>query len=273
MGDMDRLFNYLPPRTYGIVSAYHGDEILALVAGVTIREDDSLLLSFPKANPFRKGELVTIHLDNRTGIETFTPDLRVYRCSYKGLVVDSRGEELVVAPEEFLLRYSNRAVIEYMRDGYRYPPDGREGRDLAAASLDPGLLPDPHEEANKLGVWITRGIDRPHTTVMAFLSSRKDDIFVISNRDSFKSSLAHKDGRCAFAIDHRAEYNFERKYEWNYTILTAEARLVPKESPDFGRIQALFVEKNPWEIAFFTGPWVELFHLEPLKILCPDTYA
>jgi hypothetical protein len=108
---------------------------------------------------------------------------------------------------------------------------------------------------------------------MAFLSSKDDDIFVISHEGSFKSSLIHRDDRCMFAIDHRASYNFERRYEWNYTILKARAEIVEKDDPSFREIQSMFVEKNPWELPFFSDPKAELFHLEPLEIMCPEKYA
>jgi hypothetical protein len=262
----------LPRQTYGVVCSYQGIEIVSIIAGVLILDDDSLILHFPKVNPFHVGEKLTIHLDNRTGIEEFTNELRVYRCSYKALVTEEKNDEIKVIPQEYLLRFSNKSEIIYVNSNYDYPFDNRKIIELEPSHLTVNVLPDPHEKENKLGVWITRAVDRPHTTVMAFLSSKNDDIFVISQKGTFKSSLIHKDDRCMFAIDHRASYHFEKRYEWNYTIIKAKARIVEKNDPMFFEIQTMFVEKNPWELLFFTDPQVEMFHLEPIEIMCPEKY-
>lgn len=270
---MERLDSFIPRRTYGIASAYRGDELVAAVAGVTIGDDGALALSFPGPQPFLAGDRLTVHLDNRTGVEHYDSELRVYRCSWKGLVTRSSPEGLVAGPEEYLLMYSNRAVIDYKAPGFAYPADVRPELGLPAA--DPGalVLPDPGENDNKLGVWITRGVDRPHSTVMAFLSTPEDHIYLVSQRGSRKSGLIHRDPRCLFAMDHRANFHFERRIDWNYTIVRARASIVAPADPAFGAIQATFVEKNPWELAFFSDPSIELFHLEPLEILCPEKFA
>jgi hypothetical protein len=270
---MNHLVQYLSRRTYGVVCAYHGAEIVGIIAGVVINDDDSLILHFPKVNPFLVGEKITIHLDNRTGIELFDIGLRVYRCSYKGIIAEELKDALRVVAEEYVVRYGDRSILEYNNPGYKYPLDSREPRKLSRMKLAEDILPDSREKENKLGVWITRGVERPHTTVMAFLSSIKDDIFVISHSDSYKSKLIHKDPGCMFAIDHRASYNFEKKYEWNYTIIRAMAEIIERDDPIYSRIQAMFVEKNPWEQVFFTDQKAELFHLEAIELMCPEKYG
>jgi hypothetical protein len=267
------LADYLPRQTYGIMCGYQKNEIISVVAGVTISDDDSLWLQFPKVNPFHINQKITIHLDDRTGVEVYTHDFRVYRCSYKGIVSEESNNGIKVIPEEFTLRYSNNTVIGYRDTQYQYPLNVRENIKPGISRITGDILPNINEQENKLGVWITKAPDRPHTTVMAFLSSKNDDIFVISHNGTFKSSLIHKDSACMFAIDHRASYNFERKYEWNYTLVKAKAGIVERSDKAFVEIQAMFVEKNPWELLFFTDPRVEMFHLEPIEIMYPEKLA
>jgi hypothetical protein len=229
-------------------------------------------LQFPKVDPFEIEDKVTIHLDNRTGVELFTIELNVYRCSYKGIISEKSPDGVKVLAEEFVLRFGNQDLLRYSNSSYGFPVDIRNEAKLQDTELNEDILPDAKENENKLGVWITRAVERPHTTVMAFLSSKNDDIFVISHEDTFKSSLIHKDKRCMFAIDHRASYLFERKYDWNYTIIKAEAEIIGKGNSFFDKIQALFVEKNPWEAPFFTDEKVELFHLKPIEVMYPEKY-
>jgi hypothetical protein len=261
----------LPQQTYAIAAGYTGDEIIAVVAGALINEDDSIRLIFPKGNPFRAGQKITLHLDNRTGAEAFSVELRVYRCSYKALMIKAEKNEGLATPLEYDLRFSDKSAEFFKAPGYEYPEDKRGEKMIEKAKLKEALITDDKEKSNKLGVWITKAPEQPHTTVMAFLSTSKDDIFIISHKDSFKSRLVHRDGDCCFAIDHRANYVFEKAYDWNYTIIRGKVREVPRESDLFVDIQQMFVEKNPWEFAFFTAPNMELFCLSPEEILTPDT--
>lgn len=265
---MIRLRDYLPERTYSVASAYSKDRIVAQVAACAIRSDSSLLLQFPKPHRFSAGDRVTVHLDNRTGVESLDINLRVYRASYRGIVAAVQDDLVEVELVHYQLFFGNRVVAEEKAQGYSYPPDDRPEAPIPPSSLDRTIFPDEREAENKLGVWITRAQLWPHSTVMAFLSSREDDIFLISHRDNYKSSLIHRDRRCCFAIDHRATFLFERAVDWNFTVLEAEASLIGQDSPLFGRVQAEFVRKNPWEEPFFTDSHVELFHLKPLGILC-----
>lgn len=102
---MTRLRDFLPTRTYSIACSYAGERIVAYVGGCTIRSDDSLLLHFPKTHSFAVGDRITVHLDNRTGVELLDIELRVYRASYRGTVVSSRIDDIVVAPLHYQLFY------------------------------------------------------------------------------------------------------------------------------------------------------------------------
>lgn len=61
--------------------------------------------------------------------------------------------------------------------GYRFPEDSRPETALPSIDTRKVYLPNEKEKENKLGVWITRAEERPHTTVMAFLSSTRDAPF------------------------------------------------------------------------------------------------
>ncbi len=270
---MPGINQYIPRNTYAVVSAYRGDELVGIVAGAVIEDDDTLRLRFPKANPFVVGQEITAHLDNRTGVEEFTPDIRVHRCSYKGVVVRSTAGEAEAMPVEYVLRYSTHTLIDFRRPGYEYPSDPRTERPIPPTDLDIRMIPDPKEQENKLGVWITRARERPHTTVMAFLSSPADDIFVISHEGTFKSQNVHRDSRCLFAIDHRSSFHFQKAIDWNYTVIRGVARTVPRGTPLFDSVQGLFIEKNPWELMFFSDPKVEMFHISPEEVMCPEKYC
>lgn len=267
------LARYLPPRTYAVVSAYEGDDLVGIVAAAEIGTDDSIRLDFPKVNPFRDGQALTIHLDNRTGVESFTPELLVYRASVKATAGACREFSLRAIPVEYAVIYSSRVVDSFMAPGWGYPADRRPVVALPETPLERLALADERERDNKLGVWITRAVDRPHTTVMAFLSSVDDDIFLISHEDTFKSKCLARDGRCLYAIDHRASYRFEKAIDWNYTVIRGETYVVPRSNPLFDELQARFVEKNPWELGFFMDPKVVLHHVRPLEVMCPEKYA
>lgn len=264
---MSILRKYLPARTYSIVCAYHGDDIDARVGGTEIGTDDSLSVFFPKPHAFRTGDAVTIHLDDRTGVEELSIEMRVYRGSYKGQVTATTADRIEVRPVQFQLYYGTYQMEEFTEPGYRFPADDRPEVPLPASPLPAPLLPDERERENNLGVWITRANGRPHTTVTAFLSSTEDDIFLISHIGTFKSACIRRDRRCCFAIDHRANYLFEKALDWNFSILRAEASVIPRNTELFTGVRAQFIQKNPWEEPFFTNPQMELIHLQPLGLV------
>ncbi len=126
---------------------------------------------------------------------------------------------------------------------------------------------------NKVGIFVTNGIDRPHSTVMAYLSTKDDDIFIISHKGSFKSNNIIRNRDCAFTIDHRPELSFERAVFWNYTALKGRIYNISRSNPLFSFIQKSFVEKNPWEMVFFTHDDIEMFHIQSRDIICPEKYG
>jgi hypothetical protein len=260
----------LPRQTVGICTGYKKGQTVAAVAAVVLKDDDGLKLSFPKRNPFVAGEAVTVHLDDRVGSEIFSIELRVYRSSYKGTVVSVKGTVAVVAPLDYELFYGGRVVARFSAPGYRYPDDARPTVPIPATPLTRVVLADEGEKSNKLGVLVTRSVDRPHTTVMAFLNSSDDDIFLITERGSFKYHNLSRDARCVFALDHRSSFSFERQVDWNYTIYEAQAHRVDRAIPLFSSVQAQFIEKNPWEAAFFSSPQTEMLHLAPKRIIHQD---
>lgn len=267
---MGELRRFLPRQTVGVCAGYRGGRIVAAVALVTLGDDDGLRLSFPKRNPFAAGEAVTVHLDDRVGSELYTIELRVYRASYKGTVASTQGSLAVVVPVHFELYYGGTVVASGGDKGYAHPADARPAGELPLSPLVRPILSDERENANKLGVLISRAGGRPHTTVMAFLNSTVDDIFLITMRETFKYQNLIRDPDCVFALDHRGTSNFERQVDWNYTIYEAKAHRIAPSQPAFRQIQDEFVRKNPWEAAFFTRTTVEMIHLVPRRIIQQD---
>ena len=86
---------------------------------------------------------------------------------------------------------------------------------------------------------------------------------------AFKAKLLRRDPHCFFAIDSRATFSFERALEWNYSIIEAQAAIVPAGSAQYTDIREAFIAKNPWEVAFFTLPDLEMYHLKSKGIVCP----
>lgn len=267
---MAQLKKVLPTRLVGVCAGYRDQALVAAVAAVTLKDSDGLVLDFPKTNPFREGDAVTVHLDDRLGSEIYSVELRVHRMSWRGRIASVKGLRADAVALDGEVIYGTRVVAEVRTPGYQRAADPRPDRPLEASGLTRAPLADEGERSNKLGVLITRGADRPHTTVMAFLSTRADDVFLVTMRNSFKYQLLLKDPRTAFALDHRASFVFERQVDWNYTILETRARRIDRGSTLFGALQAEFVAKNPWEEAFFSHPEAEMLHLEPLRIVQQD---
>lgn len=264
------LIAYLPGKGITIVSGYTSGKTHAYVAAYLLKDDDTLTITFPKGHSFLTGQKVTLHLDNRTGVDEYDADLRVYRTSYKGTVTKISPMEMKVRPDEFMLFYSDRCIEEYKSPGFQYDqiPEIQNALPKTSITMDK-LNWNGEEHRNKLGVLISSMESRPHTSLMAFLSNENDDIFLITFKGTFKSKVLHSNNKCCFAIDHRAEYNFEKALDWNYTIIEAEALRVDESNPVFSEVKYHFVDKNPWEASFFLSPDIEMFHIKPEGILLP----
>ncbi|HAH61134.1 MAG TPA: hypothetical protein DCL73_03445 [Treponema sp.] len=264
------LKEFIPDKSFAVVAGYCHGTIIAVLGGVLFREKNEVEIRFPKSNPFVAGQKITFHLDNRTGLETFDITLRVYRVSVKAVVRQVSGNSIVAEPEEYDLKYGNRTADKFVKPGYEYPADNRKEIDIPESTISVTPDYDETEERNKLGVLITKAVDRPHTTVMAFLSTKADDIFIITHRDSFKAQLLSRDRDCAFAIDHRAQFTFEKAIDWNYSIIKGSLYKISRNNPAFNEIQARFVSKNPWEYSFFTDQKAEMYHIQENELLLPE---
>jgi hypothetical protein len=267
---MGQFLKFFPSKSVGVCAGYKEGYLVAAVAAVTLRQDDGLVLEFPQRNPFAAGDPITVHLDDRVGSELFSIELRVYRTSFKGTVVSADGNRAQVTMADYELYLGSQVVVSSRSTGYVHPVDARPSRSLAETPLRSLALVDDNEKSNQLGVLVTRALVRPHTTVMAFLTSVEDDIFLITDKTSFKFQLLGRDPECVFALDHRATFSFERHVDWNYTIFETRAYRVDRGSPLFDQIQAEFVKKNPWEIGFFSSPLAEMIHLVPRRIIHQD---
>lgn len=267
MGDLRKFF---ASQLVGVVAGYRSDRLVAAVAAVALGKDDRLVLDFPKRNPFRAGEKITIHLDDRQGSEVYSIELRVHRVSYKGVVTAVSECRVWVDPVDYELVYGSRLVAQYRASGYSHAAENRPSHALGYSDLSRTVLADEGERSNKLGILATYGADRPHTTVMAFLSSSLDDVFLITQPSTYKFQNLLRRSDCVFAMDHRATFSFERQVDWNYTIYEAKASLIPPSHRLFAGLRDAFVEKNPWEEAFFRNPETVMIHLKPQHIVQQD---
>lgn len=262
------LQDYLGEQLLGVLASYQPQGIVHHIAVVYPRRNDRLQLFIPKGHALVVGSLVTLHLDNRTGVDELDAELRVYRASYKGRVVGIDESWATVEPVEFMLIHGTRAVEEYRAPGYAFPTDPRPQAGLPLTPLQRLTPVEEKDHHNKVGVLTTLAEGQPHTTVLAFLTSEDDDVFLISMPGTFKSQVLKREPRCFFTIDERAKFTFEQAIEWNYTILETRAHLVPQSSPVYEQIRTAFILKNPWEAAFFMSTELEMFHLRRVAVVC-----
>lgn len=266
---MSQLMKFLPVISVGVCAGLKEGRMTVGVVLVELK-DRGLKLTFPKSNPFQPGDEITVHLDDRVGSEVYSIELKVHRCSYKAKVSSIKGLQVTADLVQYELYYGSKILAAEKQPEYSHAAETRKAAELKPSVLKRHLTMDEGEKSNKLGVLITRGVSRLHTTVMAFLNSLEDDVFLISQPETYKFQNLLRDPRCAFAMDHRGTFNFERQFDWNYTIYETLACKVEKTTPLFGKIQAEFVDKNPWEAAFFQNPAVEMIHLKPLRIIHQD---
>lgn len=262
------IIEYMPSQLIAVVAGYQENNTHVHVVAAELRENNELTITFPKPHSYSSQDLITLHLDNRSGVELYDAELEVYRASYKGRVVSAVGDKVILVPLEVMVFYGTNCVYEFQADDYQYPLDDRPERSVKPTPLLGGITSDDAEFENKVGVLVTQAMGQPHTTVMAFLSSTDDDIFMITSPNSFKGQLLSRSSRCFFAIDHRNTFTFETHIDWNYTIISAEAYRVEKDSLLFAQVRELFIVKNPWEAGFFLADGIEMYHLKSQGMVC-----
>ena len=204
-------------------ASYQPQGIVHHIGVVYPRRTNQLRLFIPKGHQLAAGTLVTLHLGNRTGVDELDAELRVYRASYKGRGVETDDNWVMVDPVEYVLIHGVRAVEEYREPGYAFPIDTRPARDMPLSPLRHLGTVEEKDHHNKVGVLTTLAQGQPHTTVLAFLSSLQDDVFLISMPGTFKSQVLKREPRCFFTIDERAKFTFEQSIEWNYTNMEMRA--------------------------------------------------
>lgn len=262
------LQDYLGEQFLGVLAACQPQGIVHHIGVVYPRRNNVLQVFIPKGHQLAAGAPVTLHLDNRTGVDELDAELRVYRTSYKGRVLQTDENWATVEPIEYMLIHGTRVVEEYREPGYAFPVDTRPVRAMPVTPLQQLAPIEEKDHANKVGVLTTLAAGQPHTTVLAFLTSQEDDVFLISMPGTFKSQVLKREPRCFFTIDERAKFTFEQAIEWNYTILETLAHLVPPTSPVYEQIRTAFILKNPWEAAFFMSTELEMFHLQRVAVVC-----
>lgn len=265
------LSNLVGKKLLGIAGAYNSQSngMDVYICGVTVLTDSSLELLFPNGHQLQPHQEVTVHLDNRTGVSEYDAELKVYRSSFKGIVNTVTSQKILLDAVDYDVYYGVEIVKSFRKDGYHHPIDNRTAANLPFSPLTEAPEIDHTENDNKIGVLLTFAQKQPHTTVMAFLSSVEDDIFFITFPSTFKAKLLERNNQCYFAIDSRASFTFEHAIEWNYSIIKGEVYEIPKSNPAFRQIQELFIQKNPWEMGFFSHPEVTMYHVKATQVVCP----
>lgn len=258
----------LGKKVIGVASYYRKDRLYpdVVICMIAIAKDDSLVLEWPLEQPINVGDFITVHLDNRTGVWEYDADLEVKRLSYKGEVASQSGSAVQLKPREFEVYYGPSICYDYQMPGYSHAPDNRPDVPLPETPLQSLPQPEADEDDNKIGVLITQASLQPHTTVLAFLSSDNDDVFFITQPHTFKAKVLLKNNLCQFAIDTRSNFYFEKSVEFNYSVVTGRAHLVPREHELYESLKQQFIAKNPWEIGFFSQDDLDMYHIHPEKV-------
>ncbi|MGP1664439.1 MAG: hypothetical protein ACTS5I_00695, partial [Rhodanobacter sp.] len=81
------LRDYLGEQRLGVLASYQPGGTVHHVVLVYPRRNDGLQVFIPQGHALAIDSLVTVHLDNRSGVDAFDAELRVYRASYKGRVI------------------------------------------------------------------------------------------------------------------------------------------------------------------------------------------
>lgn len=255
------LKDYLGAQFLGVLASYQSEGIVHHIGVVYPRRCNQLRFFVPKGHTLELGSLVTLHLDNRTGVDALDAELRVYRCSYKGRVREVDENWVLIDPVEFMLIHGFRVVEEGREPGYEYPLDTRPAQPLPPSPLQTLSPIEAKDHENKIGILTTLAQGQPHTTVLAFLTSQDDDVFLISEPGTFKLQLLHRQPRCFFTIDERAKFTFEQAIEWNYSTFDMQAHAIAQGTPLYEQVRNAFVEKIPFEAGFFMIEGLEMLHL------------
>ena len=227
------------------IAAHYRQEQLVLYIGMVTLHGNQLQFFIPSGHVLKAGDYLTLHLDNRTGVDEYDAELKVYRTSYKGIVTEVKDHRYIqVSFRDFSLVYGVSEVLAGRQEGYQFAPDSRPLQPLPTTPLRALPNINHNEHDNKIGVLVTRTPEQPHTTAMAFLSSDNDDIFIISFPSTFKVQQLQKDNRCSFAIDERAWFTFENAIDWNYVLIDALAYEIPLEHPTYHALKEAFIEKT-----------------------------
>ena len=105
---------------------------------------------------------------------------------------------------------------------YQHPQDQRPEKTLPVTPLTSLPIPDLREAENKIGVLITQAMSQPHTTVLAFLSSEDDDIF-LEGTGSIVLDRANGKAYCALSPRADEELFIEFCEDFEFTPVIFEA--------------------------------------------------
>ncbi|MBZ0225087.1 MAG: hypothetical protein K8F51_03815, partial [Comamonas sp.] len=112
------LKDYLGEQFLGILASYQASGIVHHIGVVYPRRNNQIRFFIPRGHALAMGSLVTLHLDNRTGVDELDAELRVYRASFKGRISDIDENWVTIDPLECQLVHGLTLVENIRAPGY-----------------------------------------------------------------------------------------------------------------------------------------------------------
>lgn len=142
------LVHYLGKQTLGVLACYQQGKVVMHICGVYPRTNNALRVFFPKGHALAVGDVATLHLDNRTGVDQFDANISVYRASYKGRVVEVDEDWVLLEQRECQVMYGLSCVLDIRAPDYHYPQDTREERAVPFTPLNALPETEHHDFTN-----------------------------------------------------------------------------------------------------------------------------
>ncbi|HEX3409691.1 MAG TPA: pyridoxamine 5'-phosphate oxidase family protein [Candidatus Binataceae bacterium] len=133
------------------------------------------------------------------------------------------------------------------------------------------MNPEQKEKLLKLfgqehvAVLITQGEQWPTGTMQAFAETADLDILFIMRFSSEKFANLLKHPKVTVLVDTR-DVGKVATFEIARASVQGEAREVPRDTPEWDKMKAAFLEKNPFEAPFFGNDTLRMVRVKPKRI-------
>ena len=122
--------------------------------------------------------------------------------------------------------------------------------------------------AEHVAVITTIGDEWATSTLEAFAETPELDLVVIFGEGSDRFKNIQKRSNVSFLVTHR--YGEVPKFQIVRVSGRGVARDVPKDSPEWNQLKALFLKKNSFEEPFFGNPALRMTRIKPRTIKYAD---